>query len=275
MPASSPPAPTVVVTGASDGIGAMAAHMLAASGAHVVVVGRSVSKTRAVAEALGAPWHVADFAEFESVRTLAQELLRYPRIDVLANNAGMVVDHKEVRAGVELSMKINHLSPFLLTQLLLPSLLDSHGSVINTSSIANWIFARPKSSHLLEPGHFSPMKAYGNSKLANILFTHELHRRFAPTLRSAAFHPGVIRSNFAQGAKAWVWLVYQTPLRNVMLSSVEEGAFPLVRLATTTEWESGAYYVNDRKGHTHHFARNPDHAAKLWEESMQAVGLTS
>ena len=130
---------TIVITGASDGIGAAAARALAASGDRVVIVGRSPQKTEAIAAELGADHFIADFTRLADVRALAAELLRrYPRIDVLANNAGGIMGARELTAdGHEKTLQVNHLAPFLLTTLLMDRLIESRASVINTSSAAN------------------------------------------------------------------------------------------------------------------------------------------
>ena len=127
---------TIVITRASDGVGAAAARSLRSAGHAVVVVGRSPAKTRQVAKELGSDHSVVDFARLTEVRHLAAEIDKtYPRIDVLANNAGGVFDrqHRTVD-GFESTLQINHLAPFLLTNLLLPKLLESRTSVIQTAS---------------------------------------------------------------------------------------------------------------------------------------------
>src|SRR5246127_5768122 len=127
---------TIVITGASDGIGAAAARRLRRSGENVVVVGRSESKTAAVAAELGADYFVADFADLSQVRALADKIrFGYPRIDVLANNAGGMFTkaHKSVD-GNDMIFQVNYLAPFLLTTQLMQVLLDSRATVVNTTS---------------------------------------------------------------------------------------------------------------------------------------------
>ncbi|MEV4175373.1 SDR family NAD(P)-dependent oxidoreductase [Nonomuraea sp. NPDC049709] len=127
---------TIIITGASDGIGAAAAHQLTENGHKVIVVGRSPQKTAAVAGKIGAPFHVADFADLAQVRSLASELTAtYPRIDVLANNAGGIFGDREVTTdGYEKTFQVNHLAPFLLTYLLMATLIESNAKIIQTSS---------------------------------------------------------------------------------------------------------------------------------------------
>ena len=170
---------TIIITGASDGIGGAVARALSASGRTVVIVGRSPEKTAKVADALGADRFVADFARLSGVRRLAEQLLeRYPRIDVLANNAGGIFGDRTVTEdGHELTFQVNHLAPFLLTNLLMDRLAASRARVINTSSVAN-LSGRIDINDLDLAKGFTPGRAYGIAKLDNILFTSELARRF-------------------------------------------------------------------------------------------------
>ena len=130
---------TIVITGASDGIGASAARTLSKQGERVVVVGRSAEKTERIAEEIGADYFVSDFADLAQVRQLAAQLKeKYPRIDVLANNAGGIMGSRELTVdGHEKTFQINHLAPFLLTTELMDVLTASQATVINTSSAAN------------------------------------------------------------------------------------------------------------------------------------------
>ena len=127
---------TIVITGASDGIGAAAARSLSRSGANVVVVGRSETKTIAVAQELDADYFVADFSDLSQVRALADKIRsEYPRIDVLANNAGGMGREVEMTAdGLEKTYQVNYLAPFLLTTQLMDLLVDSRATVLNTTS---------------------------------------------------------------------------------------------------------------------------------------------
>ncbi len=135
---------TIVITGASDGIGAAAAARLSRSGENVVVVGRSESKTTAVATRLGVDHFVADFTELAQLRRLAEQLLQsYPRIDVLANNAGRFMRRRELTVdGHETTFQVDYLAAFLLTRLLMERLVESRATVLNTSSVVNRFFGR-------------------------------------------------------------------------------------------------------------------------------------
>lgn len=171
---------TIVITGASDGIGAAAARRLHADGHRVVVVGRSPEKTRALAGELGVEHHVADFARLDDVRALAAALAGcHERIDVLANNVGGIFGKRTLTVdGFEKTLQVNHLAPFLLTALLMDTLLASGAAVVNTSSVAAKRFGSLDLNDLGNAARYSPEKAYGDSKLANILHARELHARF-------------------------------------------------------------------------------------------------
>jgi len=221
------PGRTIVITGASDGIGAATAKRLLRAGESVVVIGRSEQKTKAVASGLGADYFVADFADLSQVRTLAGALLeRYPRIDVLANNAGgiMARERQLTVDGHEKTFQVNHLAPFLLTTMLLGRLTESRARVLNTSSVGNKIFGRLDIDDLDAAGKYRPSKAYGDAKLENILFTKELHRRYhAQGISTAAFHPGNVASNFSSESGSLMRAVYHSPLKHVMLISPDKG----------------------------------------------------
>ena len=187
---------TIIATGASDGIGAAAAHRLAADGHHVVVVGRTPNKAEAVARALGTEFYVADFTNLSEVRALADQLLAdYPRIDVLANNAGGIwARQRQVTPdGHEVTLQVNYLAGYLLTRLLLGRLIESRATVVFTSSIANRTFGHIDIDDMENDKHHSATKAYGDSKLAQIMFVRELHRRYGEQgLAAVAYHPGNI-----------------------------------------------------------------------------------
>jgi NAD(P)-dependent dehydrogenase (short-subunit alcohol dehydrogenase family) len=267
---------TIVITGASDGIGAAAARALAKAGERVVVVGRSAEKTQAVAKELDADYFVSDFAELSQVRELAAALRSdYPRIDVLANNAGGIIGKRELTVdGHEKTFQINHLAPFLLTTLLMDVLTASSASVINTSSAANG-FGRLDLGDLGLARSYSANRAYGNGKLANILFTSELHRRFgAQGITTAAFHPGGVATNFAAESTSPFRFVYKSWLGKRLMLTPEEGADTLVWLATSMpgeDWVSGAYYAKRALAKANKQAYDADLARELWESSEKMV----
>ncbi|TFC19583.1 SDR family NAD(P)-dependent oxidoreductase [Cryobacterium algoritolerans] len=263
---------TIIITGASDGIGAAAARKLSMDGEHVVIVGRSPAKTASVAAELGVNFFVADFARLDEVRGLAAELReRYPRIDVLANNAGGIMGTRQLTVdGHEKTFQVNHLAPFLLTTLLIDRLSESSATVVNTSSAANSVFGKFDLDDLDAERSYSPNRAYGNAKLANILFTRELHHRFHDQgISTAAFHPGVVATGFAAGSTSIMRLIYRTPLKRFLMPP-EQGADTLTWLATArpgSDWISGEYYEKRVMQKANPQAHDPALAAGLWARS--------
>jgi daunorubicin C-13 ketoreductase len=267
---------TIVVTGASSGVGLAAAKQFAARGDQVVLVGRNqqrlaeaVTQVRAAGGGREPGSFRADFEVLDQVRDLAAGLRdAYPRIDVLANNAGgMVPGYRRTVDGFEATRQGNHLGPFLLTNLLRDRL--SGGRVVNTASDAH------KRNDLdpadlvgSEDGH-SQWKAYGAGKAANILFAAEAARRW-PDIFSLSFHPGVVRTNFGTGAATRLFYRFAP-----FLVTPEKAGELLVWLSTTPETElvDGGYYVGHKAVPPTGVAADPAAAATLWETSLKATGL--
>ncbi|MCQ9164511.1 SDR family NAD(P)-dependent oxidoreductase [Arthrobacter sp. STN4] len=267
---------TIVITGASDGIGAAAAKMLAYPGDQLVVVGRSPHKTKAIADELEADSFITDFTDLGQVRELAAGLAeKYPRIDVLANNAGGIMAGREVtKDGHEKTFQVNHLAPFLLTTLLVEQLVASRATVINTSSMANRFMAKFDINDLDAAKKYSANAAYGNAKLANILFTRELQRRYGDHgISAAAFHPGVVASGFSAESNGVVKLAYGSLARRFMLSPAQ-GADTLVWLATSVpgeDWTPGEFFSRRKVARANPLAYRADLALGLWEQSAAMV----
>ena len=271
---------TIVITGASDGIGAAAARKLKASGHQVVVVGRSLQKTRAVANEINAPFLAADFADLSEVRKLATLLIaQYPQIDVLANNAGGIFGTRDKTAdGFEKTFQVDYLAPFLLTHLLHQRLISSKATVINTASLAARLWGKINLQDLNNDANYKPRKAYGDAKLANILFTRELQRRFGDQgISSVAFHPGTVASNFASESTSWIRFAYHSPIKHLPgLITPEKGARQLVWLAESepkTDWQPGEYYEKGKIGKTNRQALDSDFARELWDISAAMLGI--
>lgn len=270
---------TIVITGASDGIGAAAARKLHGDGHRVVVVGRSPQKTEAVARELGVGFHVADFARLDDVRELAAVLdTTYERIDVLANNAGGIFGgHQKTPDGFEQTLQINHLAPFLLTQMLAAKLIASKATVIQTSSNSARQSGKIVLDDLEHDRDFSPLRAYGTAKLANILFTAELDRRYGPQgLSAVAFHPGAIATSFGTQSDGFMGYLARNPVvRRTLLTTPEKGAAQLVWFAETTpgsDWKPGAYYEKFRPAtRVHPQVRDATLARDLWDRSEAVV----
>ncbi|MFD3456623.1 SDR family NAD(P)-dependent oxidoreductase [Streptomyces sp. NPDC058691] len=271
---------TIVITGASDGIGAAGARRLHQNGHRVVIVGRSPEKTAKVADELGADRFLADFTSLADVRKLAADLdAAYPRIDVLVNNAGGIFGDRDKTAdGFEKTLQVNHLAPFLLTNLLMGKLLAGRASVIQTSSAGARLFGKLDIDDLDNDSGYTAHRAYGTAKLENILFTKELHARYAPRgLSAAAFHPGAVATNFASGSKSFMRPIYSNPLSRLAMVSPEKGARQLVWLAETTpgtEWQSGTYYENHKPARRNNpQADDSGLGRRLWDRSAELVGL--
>ncbi|UZE24783.1 SDR family NAD(P)-dependent oxidoreductase [Pseudomonas sp. B21-056] len=261
---------TIVITGASDGIGAASARQLKAAGYNMVLVGRSRTKTQALARELDVPFHIADYTSLADVARLASELRQYERIDVLANNAGGVMGGREVTVdGFEKTFQVNHLAPFMLTHLLMDKLIASQAKVIQTASEAANAFGQNFDiDDLNNERNYKPDTAYGHGKLANILFTRELDRRYRSAgISAVAFHPGVVRSNFASDTTHFMKFVYHTPLKYLITISPEKSAHRLVKLVQGKpgeDWRQGEVYNKDQPM-TVAFKDDGNIARKLWE----------
>jgi retinol dehydrogenase-12 len=212
--------------------------------------------------------HVADLARMDDVRRLAAELLNaYPRVDVLVNNAGAMFTSRHVTPdGFEQTFALNHLAPFLLTNLLLDRLTDSHARVVTTASDAHKGAVLDLDDLQSERGRFRPGRVYGNSKLCNVLFTRELQRR-NPAIAANCVHPGVVRTGFGKndGALARIGLTLAGPF----LRSPEAGARPLVWLALDPMAGDlrGQYVEKGRPAEPSPQAQDDRLAAELWERS--------
>lgn len=271
---------TAVITGGNSGIGLASAREFARLGWRVIITGRDEAKLQAAAGGTGAEVRIGDFASFAEVRALAAALNSAPRIDVLVNNIGIALSGRhQSRDGNDLVLQVNHLSPFLLTNLLLEKLKASTPArIVNVSSRAHrgardlgfddFQFARS----------YNVGKAYARTKLYNVLFTRELARRLAGTAVTAnALHPGTIRSQIGhdgdlRGLAKIVWPL----LQRWRGEPPEAGARVVLHVATAPELEgvSGKYFTTSLREATPSALAQDDAAArKLWEMSEKLVGL--
>jgi NAD(P)-dependent dehydrogenase (short-subunit alcohol dehydrogenase family) len=270
---------TIVITGASDGIGAAGARQLHRDGHRVIITGRSPAKTQAIADELGAECFVADFTRLDDVRKLAAGLDgACPRIDVLANNAGGIFgDRAKTVDGFEETFQVNYLAPFLLTTLLMDKLLTSRASVIQTASSGARLFGHLNIDDLDHDRDFTPQLAYGTAKLEDILFTKELHARYhAQGLSAAAFNPGAVATSFATGSDSFMRGIYTSRIGRAFMAIPEKGASQMVWLAETTpgtDWQSGTYYEKHKPARRNNpQALDPDLARRLWDRSADLLG---
>jgi len=272
---------TFVVTGANSGIGLAAAGKLAASGAHVVLAVRDAAKGEAAAAGLSGDPEVRalDLADLASVRAFAEGLDR--DIDVLVNNAGvMATPYRTTADGFELQLGTNHLGHFALTGLLLPGI---HDRVVTISSGGHRI-GRINFDDLQSERSYNRWRAYGQSKLANLLFMYELQRRVdaaGSPLRSVAAHPGYAATNLQSHTESIQDRIMALSNR-IFAQSHEQGAWPTLYAATTPDLPGGAYVGPDgfleQRGHpklvgSSAAARDEDTARRLWEVSEELTGV--
>ncbi|MGN6325230.1 SDR family NAD(P)-dependent oxidoreductase [Pseudolysinimonas sp.] len=233
----------IVITGASSGIGRAAAHMLHALGHDIVVVGRDPQRTASVAREVDGDPFVADFDRIADVRELAAKLAAaYPRIDVLANNAGGIISSRGMSAdGVERTWQHNVLAPFVLTNALLPTLRESGSTLIFTGSAANkWGTVDPANPNRDGKAWLRGTPAYGAAKRADIMLARQYAKR-EPELRSYSFHPGAVATGFANLDKSPL-----APLVRAAINTPEQGARLLVMLASTrVDAPNGSYFAGN------------------------------
>lgn len=277
---------SVLITGSTAGIGRKAALALGRLGAHVLVHGRSGEKADRVVskiESAGgrADGYTADFAELDRVRTFAETIRDdVDRIDVLANNAGTYFrEDRQTDAGVEATIAVNHLAPFLLTHRLLPAIPPGGRIVTTASSAHRGVDIDPDT--LGDRGDDDWFTAYARSKLTNVLFTRELARRLEDRT-SNCFHPG-----FIPGSSLWrhsplhvrvvlrVFALAPNAVTRHVFDTPATGAATLVHLAAAAAVEgvTGEYFVDFEPREPSPEARDDDRARQLWEWSENAAGL--
>ena len=274
---------TVLITGATSGIGRATALGLAMMGAHVAITGRDRGRTESAAREISAAGgrnvevFVADLSSQAQLRRLASQVLQgLPRIDVLVNNAGGYWSTRHVTAeGLERTFALNHLAPFLLTNLLLDRLERSAPARVVTVASNAHATGRIDFDDIQGMRSYSGGRAYSQSKLANVLFTYQLARAMrASAVTANALHPGVVRTSFGAEDPARIQRLLVPLLRPVMKSPAQ-GAATSIHLASAPELEqvSGRYFANRRP--TKSSARSYDQAvaARLWEASAELVGL--
>ena len=274
----------VLVTGATDGIGLAACEALARLGAELAIVARNEAKAeRATARIVAAGGTatvvdvlMADLASQASVRHLAAEVLeRYPRLDALVNNAGAIYSRRQLSPdGIELTWALNHLAPFLLTSLLLERLQASGPArIVTTSSDAHKGASIPFDDLNAERG-YRGFRRYGQTKLANILFTSELARRIGDAdVTANCFHPGLVTTGFNRnnGALMRFGMTVVRPFSR----SPDQGADTLVWLLDSPEVQdlSGLYFVDRKVAVPSAAAQDPATARRLWEVSAAQTHL--
>ena len=279
-------AKTCIVTGASSGIGRVTALELARMGAHLGLVCRdrrrgeeTVAEIRQKTGSDAVDLLLADLASQQEIRRVAGEILaRYPRIDVLLNNAGVVnLRHSTTIDGIETVFAVNHLAYFLLTNLLLDRLKASAPArIVNVASEAHKFSKGIDFDDLGHEHSFKSMRVYGHSKLANVLFTYELARRLEGTgVTVNCLHPGAVATRLGQnnGRIAGVLIKLLAPL----FRTPEQGAATSIYLATSPEVEgvSGRYFDRCKERRSSSSTYDEAQARRLWEVSAQMTGLAA
>jgi len=272
----------VLVTGGTGGIGKAIAAGLAAQGARVGITGRDRRRAEAAASDIARSnidVFVAHMSSQAEVRRLAGEVLdTYPRLDVLVNNVGGFWAHRhQTPDGLEHTFALNHLAPFLLTNLLLERLKSSAPSRIVTVSSGAQSMGRIDFEDLQGERGYSGQRAYNQSKLANVMFTYELARRLAGTgVTATVSHPGVTRTNFGAEDQAWSFAVMSRVVRPFMKSPAQGAATPIY-LASSPDVAgvSGQYFANRQPKRSNKASYDEATAARLWQVSAQLVGLTT
>jgi retinol dehydrogenase 14 len=275
----------VLVTGATGGIGKATAIGLAKMGARVGITGRDLIRAEQAAAdirtASGNPAvdvFAADMSSQAEVRRLAGAVLdAYPRLDVLVNNVGGFWAHRHPTAdGLEHTFALNHLAPFLLTNLLLDRLKASAPARVVTVSSGAQAAGRIDFDDLQGARSYSGQRAYSQSKLANILFTNELARRLQSTgVTANSVHPGVVRTNFGSEDQAGFFRII-SPLVRPFLKTPTQGAWTPIYLASSPDVEgiTGQFFANRKPKTANRAARDVDVTARLWRVSTDLVGLT-
>jgi NAD(P)-dependent dehydrogenase (short-subunit alcohol dehydrogenase family) len=275
---------TVLITGATSGIGQEAALRLAQQGMRVIIGGRNPQKTRATVARIqkesGNPAVealLADLSSLEEVRRMADEYkTRFNRLDVLVNNAGGFFSQRYTTAdGFERTFAVNYLAPFLLTHLLVETLQDSAPArIVNVSSMAH-IWGKLHFDDLQSEKAYSGWMAYSRSKMALIYFTYELSRRLAgKRVTVNAVHPGFIKTNLQQNDRGF----FNSLVRALEVFAVQpaKGAAPLVHLAAAQKVEgvTGKYFSGTTQKRSHRFSYDQEIANHLWQVSAELCGLS-
>ena len=279
---TTPATRTVLITGANSGIGQAAATELARRGWRVFATARSpergdiaVSQIREASGSSAVELLDLDLASFASVRRTADEFLeRSERLDALVNNAGVILsDRTLTEDGLESTMQVNHFGHFLLTSLLLPTVLQSaEPCVVNVSSVVHQRAERMPLDDLSLERRWGAMYPYAVSKLANVLFTRELHRRYASqNLATFAVHPGGVRTGFGRDGDVRGLLGRLMPLAGPLMMSPARGAAPIVELAVDARHRahSGSYFSRHKRQDPSRAAQRDDDARSLWERSLE------
>jgi len=275
----------VIITGGTGGIGKATAIGLATMGARVAITGRDLARAEQAASDIRAASanpavdaFAADLTSQAEVRRLAVGIMdAYPRLDVLVNNVGGFWAHRHPTAdGLERTFALNHLAPFLLTNLLLDRLKARPPARVVTVSSGAQSMGRIDFGDLQGARNYSGQRAYNQSKLANVMFSNELARRLEGTgITANSLHPGVVRSNFGAEDQAR-WFAVMSHVILPLLKTPAQGAKTSIYLASSPDIErvTGQFFANGKPKNANKIAYDPDMTAKLWNVSAALVGMT-
>jgi NAD(P)-dependent dehydrogenase (short-subunit alcohol dehydrogenase family) len=274
---------TVVITGATSGIGRVAAGALAAQGARIVLIARDRARGEETLAALRAAGpeaahvvHHANLSRLTEMKRVAEAIAASePRVDVLINNAGAMFTARQVTGeAFEMTFATNHLSYFVVTNLLLPVLKSTPGArIVSTASDAHK-GAQLDFTDLQMSRGYTAFSMYGRSKLMNILFTRELSRRLAGTgVTVNCLHPGFVKTRFGDESGGWTSLAVKIAKRFAL--SPQDGAKTLIYLASSTEVEgvTGEYFYQCKATTPSPEAQNDGDARRLWDATVQLTGV--
>ncbi len=275
--------PICLITGANAGIGRVTALELAKKGMYLLLVCRNRRKGEAVQQEIQrlsptckTDLYICDLADLDAVASLVATVKQqHPRLDILINNAGVIVESFQISAqGFESTFAVNHLAPFLLTNLLLDLLKKSSAARIITVASEAHRWAKFDLNQLASPAKFNGLRAYANSKLANILFTKALAGQLLQTgITANSLHPGAVQTSFASGNKDWYSRFFQ--LMRPFFITPEKGAETTIYLADSEEVndKTGLYFDKKKPRTPSADAQSEYYAQKLWELSRQLTDL--
>ncbi|KAA3623410.1 MAG: SDR family NAD(P)-dependent oxidoreductase [Bacteroidetes bacterium] len=286
---------TIIVTGGNSGLGLSAVKFFAEKNAEVILASRSLqrgeeAKKSILNELPSAKINVMelDLGDLQSVRGFADNFNKnYSRLNILLNNAGIMwCPYDTTKDGFESQMGVNHFGHFALTGLLLDKLKNTDDSrVVNVSSLGHRRAKWDMNNLMFNESNYDQSVAYFNSKLANLLFTYELQRKFEENnlkVTSVAAHPGGTNTNLARHVEKNFWFRLLKPLFLLLAQSADIGTLPEVRAAVAPDVKGGEYYgprgFNEMGGHPVLVESTPDshnleYARKLWEDSEQMTGV--
>ena len=286
---------TMIVTGGNSGLGFEAVKALSANGSETILACRRTNNGESAKNEILEQYPNAkiivihlDLADLESIHSFAKKIgIKYEKIDVLLNNAGIFCPYQKTKDGFEMQIGVNHLGHFALTGLLLPLLKNTPGSrVVNVSSLGHTYGKMNFDDFMFENREYSIIKAYGTTKLANLLFTYELQRRFEKSnidCIAVAAHPGLSKSNLAKHVNGQLLYKIGMIASSILTQSTSTGALPEIMASVSSHVKGGEYYGpggfkewrgNPVKVESNEASHNLKDAQKLWEISENLTGIT-